>query len=435
MSGTRATVFVSYSHRDREWLERLDIHLRPLQLGGELELWDDRRISPGADWRTTLELALARTRVALLLVSADFLASDFITKVELPALLQAAALEGLVVMPLIIGPSRLASTPGLAHLQTLNDPARPLISLDRAEQEALLVGVCDAVQSALAMTGAAQPSNAGMGPDAEAHAVAHLPLADCLAQLGCPATLLPQAVSDAVNWLARRSADQRWQGQLPGPGELLRDAGGPSEVAARVAELCDQVLSWCAPRHLRSASFYLGTKKISDAHRAWFGGASEASVGVAEKLIALHAGLLRRGHLGFLPARLLLGNGLPLRDDEVVFFRARLWLELPRTELARLPGALEALEKLPSHELYGLMSALFQNPDPFAYPMVAWRGDVGGHPVRMLMSRAHLRIRSVTAIGLVDALRGTPLLLDGLGTFARRAGEVHVQPWCCSLQG
>lgn len=43
-SGTSTRVFVSYSHRDKKWLERLQIHLKPLVRAGNIDLWDDTRI-------------------------------------------------------------------------------------------------------------------------------------------------------------------------------------------------------------------------------------------------------------------------------------------------------------------------------------------------------------------------------------------------------
>jgi hypothetical protein len=47
----RKKVFVSYSHRDSEWLERLQVHLRPLERRGLVELWNDKKIRPGDEWR------------------------------------------------------------------------------------------------------------------------------------------------------------------------------------------------------------------------------------------------------------------------------------------------------------------------------------------------------------------------------------------------
>lgn len=84
------TAFISYSHKDNRWLSRLLVHLQPLERTGLIDLWADTRIKAGEDWIKQIDPALAKARVAVLLVSADFLASDFIVSKELPTLLQKA---------------------------------------------------------------------------------------------------------------------------------------------------------------------------------------------------------------------------------------------------------------------------------------------------------------------------------------------------------
>jgi hypothetical protein len=71
----RPNVFVSYSHNDAEFLDRLLVHLKPLEKEGLLDLWVDTRLRAGDKWKKEIEKALQRATVAVLLVSADFLAS------------------------------------------------------------------------------------------------------------------------------------------------------------------------------------------------------------------------------------------------------------------------------------------------------------------------------------------------------------------------
>jgi hypothetical protein len=141
-------VFISYSHRDQEWLERLQVHLKPLVREGAIALWDDTHINAGARWRKEIEAALSRAKVAILLVSADFLASDFIADSELPPLLAAAKQEATVILPVIVSPSRFGKT-HLAQFQAVNSPDEPLIAMTRAEQEATLVQLSEAVEDAI----------------------------------------------------------------------------------------------------------------------------------------------------------------------------------------------------------------------------------------------------------------------------------------------
>jgi predicted ATPase len=145
----RTQVFVSYSHRDSQWLERLRVHLRPLEREHTIQIWDDTKIAPGASWREEIERAVEAAKVAVLLVSADFLASDFIAGEELPPLLSAAREEGAVILPVILSPSRFMKTKGLAHLQCVNSPSAPLIDMTRGEQEAVFVKVAECIEAAL----------------------------------------------------------------------------------------------------------------------------------------------------------------------------------------------------------------------------------------------------------------------------------------------
>jgi hypothetical protein len=148
-SHKRTKVFISYSHQDGEWLRRLRVHLRPLERCHQIEIWDDTRIKAGSKWKEEIEQALATTKVAVLLVSADFLASDFIALGELPPLLQAVEKEGAIILPVILSPSRFLRIASLSQFQAVNDPAKPLIGMSKSEQESVLVKVTEDIEAAL----------------------------------------------------------------------------------------------------------------------------------------------------------------------------------------------------------------------------------------------------------------------------------------------
>jgi hypothetical protein len=134
----RSKVFISYSHKDRRWLDRLRVYLRPLERKFEIDVWDDTKIKAGARWRDEINKAIQSARVAILLVSADFLASDFVATDELPPLLKAAEEEGATILPLIIGPCRFSRDENLSRFQAVNDPSKPLRGIIKNKQESFL---------------------------------------------------------------------------------------------------------------------------------------------------------------------------------------------------------------------------------------------------------------------------------------------------------
>jgi hypothetical protein len=98
---TQPLVFISYSHKDKEEKEKLLSHLGVLGKADLIDLWSDDRIGAGADWEPEIREAMARAKVAILLVSANYLTSDFILGEEVPTLLKRRESEGLTVFPVI----------------------------------------------------------------------------------------------------------------------------------------------------------------------------------------------------------------------------------------------------------------------------------------------------------------------------------------------
>ena len=96
------SVFISYSHKDEEWKNRLRPHLGMLEKAGRLTIWDDRSIDGGATWYPEIKQAMENAAVAVCLISADYLNSDFCLKEEIPYLLQRRESEGMLLLPVLI---------------------------------------------------------------------------------------------------------------------------------------------------------------------------------------------------------------------------------------------------------------------------------------------------------------------------------------------
>lgn len=142
-------VFVSYSRRDQRWLTRLQVHLAPLTQQSIVNVWDDTKLKGGENWRPEIEAAIESCRVAVLLVSADFMASEFIVNKELPPLLRRASQEGAVILPVIIGHSSFSNSE-LNDFQAANSPDRPLQGLPRAKQDFILNQVANRIRAIMA---------------------------------------------------------------------------------------------------------------------------------------------------------------------------------------------------------------------------------------------------------------------------------------------
>ncbi len=139
-------VFISYSHQDRSFFDRLMIHLRPLKKQGAIDLWVDTQLQPGDKWENEIKEALKIAQVAILLISADFLASDFIVDNELPPILSNAKMKGTKIIPVILKPCRFNRDKNLSVFTAINDPCSPLSTLPECKQERIYDDISKCVE-------------------------------------------------------------------------------------------------------------------------------------------------------------------------------------------------------------------------------------------------------------------------------------------------
>ena len=145
----RPKAFISYSHKDKKYLDRLLTHLKPLERNGMLDVWQDTQIKTGDKWKEKIDGALNEASIAILLLSADFMASDFIIENELPPILSGAEVNGTKIVPVILSHCRFSREPTLNRFQAVNPPSEPLSILSSEEREAIYDKLASDIELAL----------------------------------------------------------------------------------------------------------------------------------------------------------------------------------------------------------------------------------------------------------------------------------------------
>jgi hypothetical protein len=155
MPHSAPTVFVSYSHKDRDALDDLIGAVKPtLANVSTLAVWSDLQIASGDLWEREIRRSLESARAAVLLLSNDFLNSQYIRDTELPALLPRAHTGALrlftVYVSAVAKPALTFAVPGvpdggydLSKIQGENSPSRPLKRMSPANRDALFVGLAE----------------------------------------------------------------------------------------------------------------------------------------------------------------------------------------------------------------------------------------------------------------------------------------------------
>lgn len=118
-------LFFSYSHKDEELRNELETHLTLLKRQGVISSWHDRRITAGTDVNQSIDTELEASKVILLLVSANFLASDYCYEREMKRALEKHEKGTAVVIPVILHPCDWHPAP-FGHLRATPTDGRPI---------------------------------------------------------------------------------------------------------------------------------------------------------------------------------------------------------------------------------------------------------------------------------------------------------------------
>src|SRR6266702_4236970 len=153
------SVFIYYSKREREFFQELETHLSNLRRQNVIASWYDGNISPGTDWESQILEHLNTDQIILLLISADFIASDFCYSVEMVQAIARHDANQARVLPIILRPTDWQGAP-FAKLQVLPTDGKPVVmwsNRDAAFKD-VVAGIRRAIQDLNAGTPGGDPT-------------------------------------------------------------------------------------------------------------------------------------------------------------------------------------------------------------------------------------------------------------------------------------
>jgi hypothetical protein len=138
-------VFLCYCSQDRFAAERLQVHLAGCQHLYHLSVWDITHLPAGSIWQSELTIVLASAQIAVVLISADFLADTHIINHQLPSLLEAAQNKGTRILPVILGSCLFEES--LLRIFLPINPKQPLKRLSPGKRDEVWVAVVRTIAS------------------------------------------------------------------------------------------------------------------------------------------------------------------------------------------------------------------------------------------------------------------------------------------------
>jgi len=162
------SAFLSYSHKDEVFRHELVTALATLERTGLIECWHDRRIIPGQEWEPQISEQLLNAKLILLLISADFIASDFCYRIELEQAMERHLRNEARVIPILMRPVDWKGT-SFARLQLLPSDAVPVS--EWPSRDAAYLNVAQGIRRAIAHL-ASTMGSAHLEDDSAAHSEA-----------------------------------------------------------------------------------------------------------------------------------------------------------------------------------------------------------------------------------------------------------------------
>lgn len=152
---TPINVFISYAHKDESFLRQLETHLALLRRQGLITTWHDRQILPGIDQSSEIDIHLEQSALILLLISADFIASDYAYEIEMKRALERHEAGEARVVPILLRPAYWKGFP-FAKLQMLPSNGKPISNWD--DQNAAFFDVVQGLRKIMDEVSSSEPS-------------------------------------------------------------------------------------------------------------------------------------------------------------------------------------------------------------------------------------------------------------------------------------
>ena len=142
-------IFFCYAHEDEALLDQLKRYLKPLQRQGLIDVWHDRDISPGTEWEQEISKPLNEAHIILLLISPDFMNSDYCYGIEMKRALERHERGEARVIPVILRPVYWQGAP-FGKLQALPADGKPVTSSSRHDIDEAFFDVAEGITKIVA---------------------------------------------------------------------------------------------------------------------------------------------------------------------------------------------------------------------------------------------------------------------------------------------
>jgi len=147
MTSKPVEIFFSYSHKDEPFREQLETHLSMLKRQGLIKPWHDRMITAGDEWKGQIDDNLNAADIVLLLVTANFLASDYCYDIEMTRAIERHEIGEARVIPIILAPVEGWMHSPFAKLQVLPKDGKPVTKWD--DRDEAFVNVAQGIRRAI----------------------------------------------------------------------------------------------------------------------------------------------------------------------------------------------------------------------------------------------------------------------------------------------